>query len=136
MPRVDGPFRIIEKVNDNAYKVDLPGDYNVSATFNVKDMTLYLDDIDDTDLRTNHSQPGADDVHHWDYNLSRKAELNLQEDSDDPITKARAKQLQRALTSQIGMIGVASKLKASNLFGIGSNFLICPTIKTWTWESP
>ena len=23
MPRADGPFRIIEKVNDNAYKVDL-----------------------------------------------------------------------------------------------------------------
>ena len=30
MPRTDGPFQIIKKVNDNAYKVDLPGDYNVS----------------------------------------------------------------------------------------------------------
>ena len=38
MPRADGPFRIIEKVNDNVYKVDLPGDYNVSATFTVKDL--------------------------------------------------------------------------------------------------
>jgi hypothetical protein len=51
MPRVDGPFRIIEKVNDNAYKVDLPSDYNVSAIFNVKDVTLYLDDIDDICLQ-------------------------------------------------------------------------------------
>ena len=33
MPRADGPFWIIEKVNDNAYKVDLPSDYNVSTTF-------------------------------------------------------------------------------------------------------
>jgi hypothetical protein len=54
MPRADGPFRIIEKVNDNAYKVDFPSDYNVSATFNVKDLTPYLDDDDDSDLRTNH----------------------------------------------------------------------------------
>jgi hypothetical protein len=67
MPRVDGPFWIVEKVNDNAYKVNLSNDYNVSATFNVKDLTLYLDDVDDSDLRTNHSQPGADDVHHGNF---------------------------------------------------------------------
>jgi len=91
MPRVDGPFRITEKVNDNAYKVDLPGDFNVSATFNMKDLTPYLDGIDDTDLRTNHSQPGANDVHHGNYNPSCKAEPNLQEDSDGPITRTRAK---------------------------------------------
>jgi hypothetical protein len=67
MLRVDGPFWIVEKVNDNAYKVNLPNDYNVSATFNVKDLTLYLDDVDDSDLRTNHSQPRADDVHHGNF---------------------------------------------------------------------
>jgi len=125
MPRVDGPFWILEKVNDNAYKVDLPGDYNVSATFNMKDLTPYLDDIDNTDLRTSHSQPGADDVHHGDYNPSRKAEPNLQEDSDGPITRTRAKQLQRALMSQIGMIDAALELKASNMFEISSKVLIC-----------
>jgi len=27
--RVDGSFRVIERVNDNAYKVDLSSDYNV-----------------------------------------------------------------------------------------------------------
>ena len=35
MPRGDGPYQIIEKINDNAYKVDLPGEYGVSVTFNV-----------------------------------------------------------------------------------------------------
>ena len=35
MPRGDGPYQIIERINDNAYKVDLPGEYGVSATFNV-----------------------------------------------------------------------------------------------------
>ncbi|KAL9346338.1 hypothetical protein Peur_061191 [Populus x canadensis] len=75
MPRADSPFQIIGKVDDNAYKVDLPGNYNVSATFNVKDLTPYLDDDDDSDLRTNHFQPGADDVHHGNYNPSRNFTL-------------------------------------------------------------
>jgi len=126
MPRADGPFRIIKKVNDNAYNVDPPSDYNVSATFNVKDLTPYLDDDDDdSDLRTNHFQPGADDVHHENYNPSHKAKSNMQEDSEGPMTRARAKQLQRALTSQIGMIEAASELKISNQFEIGSRVLIC-----------
>jgi hypothetical protein len=70
-------------MNDNAYKVDLPSDYNVSATFNVKDLTPYLDNDDDSNLRTNHFQPGADDVHHGNYNPSCKAKTNMKEDSDD-----------------------------------------------------
>ena len=41
MPRSDGPFEILEKIGPNAYKVDLPGDYGVSATFNVADLSPY-----------------------------------------------------------------------------------------------
>jgi len=29
MPRAKGPFEDLERVNDNAYKIDLPGDYQV-----------------------------------------------------------------------------------------------------------
>jgi hypothetical protein len=49
-PRGDEPFQILEKINDNAYKVDLPGEYNVSATFNVSNISPY--DAGD-DLRSN-----------------------------------------------------------------------------------
>jgi hypothetical protein len=42
-PRRDRPFQILERINDNAYKVDLPGEYNVSATFNVSNLTLFDD---------------------------------------------------------------------------------------------
>jgi len=42
MPRADGPFEVLEYINDNAYKVDLPGDYGVSATFNIADLSCYL----------------------------------------------------------------------------------------------
>ena len=31
-PRADGPFKIVQKINDNAYKVELPGTYGVSTT--------------------------------------------------------------------------------------------------------
>jgi hypothetical protein len=41
MPQGDGPFQIIERINDNAYKVDLPGEYGVSAQFNVADLSLF-----------------------------------------------------------------------------------------------
>jgi len=44
MPRADGPFEILERVNDNAYKVNFLDDYGVSATFNVADLSPYLED--------------------------------------------------------------------------------------------
>ena len=46
MPRGDGPFRVLEKINNNAYKIELPGEYGVSYTFNVSNLSPYLD-IDD-----------------------------------------------------------------------------------------
>ncbi|GKV50650.1 hypothetical protein SLEP1_g57351 [Rubroshorea leprosula] len=49
-PRGDGPFQVITRINDNAYKLELPGEYNVSATFNVSDLSPF--DVGD-DLRTN-----------------------------------------------------------------------------------
>ena len=50
LPRGDGPFQVLERINNNAYKLDLPGEYNASATFNVIDLNLF--DVGD-DLRTN-----------------------------------------------------------------------------------
>jgi len=40
--RADGPFEVLEQINDNAYKVDLPGEYGVSAMFNVANLSPYL----------------------------------------------------------------------------------------------
>ncbi|XP_019435366.1 PREDICTED: uncharacterized protein LOC109341851, partial [Lupinus angustifolius] len=65
-PRGDGPFRVLERINNNAYKLDLPGEYgNISATFNVADLSLFDagdEDIAESDSRSNPVQEGGDDV--------------------------------------------------------------------------
>jgi len=58
-PRGDGPFQILERINDNAYKVDLPGEYGVSVTFNISDLTLF--DVGD-DSRSNPFEERKDDA--------------------------------------------------------------------------
>ena len=40
-PRVDGPFKIIEKIEENAYKFQLLDEYEISPMFNVEDLRAY-----------------------------------------------------------------------------------------------
>ncbi|GJS92925.1 hypothetical protein Tco_0799893, partial [Tanacetum coccineum] len=61
-PRSEGPFKILTKVNDNAYKVDLPGTPATAATFNVTDLQPYYDPDDPIpSLRANFLEAGEDD---------------------------------------------------------------------------
>ncbi|KAJ9562004.1 LOW QUALITY PROTEIN: hypothetical protein OSB04_007164 [Centaurea solstitialis] len=70
-PRADGPFRVLKKINDNAYKVDLPGHYNVSATFNVADLSPFERGVDDVaDLEASLFQGGEDDAGAFDHSLA------------------------------------------------------------------
>lgn len=56
--RRDGPFQVLERINNNAYKIDLPSSYgNVNATFNVSNLSLY----DSIDSRMNPFQLGGND---------------------------------------------------------------------------
>jgi hypothetical protein len=38
MSRVDGPFKFLEKINDNTYKLELPPEFVVSPAFNISDL--------------------------------------------------------------------------------------------------
>ena len=54
----------MQRAGDSAYKIELPGDMNISATFNVGDLTTYIDneDEDNADLRENFIQRGKVDM--------------------------------------------------------------------------
>uniref|UniRef100_A0A2N9H3G2 CCHC-type domain-containing protein n=1 Tax=Fagus sylvatica TaxID=28930 RepID=A0A2N9H3G2_FAGSY len=62
-PRGDGPFQILEKINDNAYKVDLPGEYKVSATFNVSDLSPF--DVGEDSWSNPFEEKGNDGEPRW-----------------------------------------------------------------------
>jgi hypothetical protein len=95
-PRGDGPFQILERINDNAYKVDLPGEYGVSATFNVSDLTLF--DVGD-DSRSNTFEERGDDEDQP--NTKRNHANDPLEVPIGPIKRARAKKLKKALNELV-----------------------------------
>jgi hypothetical protein len=51
MPRADGLFKVLEKINENEYKLDLPVDFGVSPTFNIADLKPYLGEEDQLESR-------------------------------------------------------------------------------------
>ena len=53
-------FWVIERVNDNPYKVNLAGDFGVSTSFNVADWSPYLEDECLVNLRGNSFQQVED----------------------------------------------------------------------------
>jgi hypothetical protein len=57
----DGPFRVLTKINDNAYKIDLPLSYGVSNTFNVVDLLPFTSE-DTSESRTTPFQGEEDDT--------------------------------------------------------------------------
>ena len=50
-----------EKINDNAYKLELPADFGVSPTFNIADLKPYLGEEDELPSRMTSFQEGEDD---------------------------------------------------------------------------
>ena len=59
MLRTGGSFQILERINDNTYKVDLLSEYDVSATFNVSNLSLF--DVGE-DSRSNFFEERGDDA--------------------------------------------------------------------------
>ena len=97
LPRGDGPFQVLERINDNAYKLDLPGEYNVSATFNITDLSPF--DVGD-DLRANPSQEGGNDE-------DIKAQWNSHKPIQvpvGPVTRARAKKFKEELNNFVRIV--------------------------------
>ena len=64
-------------------------------------------------------------MHHEGTKSTQEGELSVKEISDGPITRAKAKQLQRAISSQIGAIEAPMGLEACDLNGNELNVFIC-----------
>jgi hypothetical protein len=61
MPRVAGPFKILSKINVNAYILDLPAEFGVSTSFNVADLKPYVGEDEELPSRTTSLHEGEDD---------------------------------------------------------------------------
>jgi hypothetical protein len=61
MSRAAGPFKILTKINDNAYKLELPHEFGVSPSFNISDLRPYLGEEYEMPSRTTSMQEGEDD---------------------------------------------------------------------------
>jgi len=92
-PRGDDPFQVLERIGDNAYKLDIPGEFQVSATFNVADLSLF--DVG-SNSRTNYFQEGRNDS-------IKNKDIVKDNDRDDRVLEAprrplRAKREVKPLT--------------------------------------
>jgi hypothetical protein len=56
-----GAFKILAKINDNAYKLELPSEFGVSHSFNISDLQHYLVEEDEIPSRTTSMQEGGGD---------------------------------------------------------------------------
>lgn len=56
LARGEGPYQVLERINDNAYKIDIPNDLLVHDVFNVSDLSPCVVGNDGANSRTNFSQ--------------------------------------------------------------------------------
>jgi hypothetical protein len=52
MSHATGPFKILAKINNNAYKLELSPKFGVSPSFNISDLQPYLGEEDEMSSRT------------------------------------------------------------------------------------
>ncbi|KAK1664266.1 hypothetical protein QYE76_052425 [Lolium multiflorum] len=95
-PRGDGPFKVLKRINNNAYVIDIPtSKYLVSNTFNISDLSPHHGDEEEQESRTTLSQEGGDDV----APLANDTTSRPTSPPSGPMTRARVKALHDKVNS-------------------------------------
>jgi hypothetical protein len=107
MSRVAGPLKVLEKINDNAYKLELPAEMGmVSPSFNIVDLKPYFGEEDEIASRTTSIQEGEDNegIPTVDTTVAPTSTLPRVPQFQGPLTRARARQLNYHVLSFLGTI--------------------------------
>jgi hypothetical protein len=92
-PRGDGSFQVLERINDNAYKI----------TFNVADLTLFDTNFDS---RSNPFEERGDDV-----NQPRNTSNDPLHVPNGSMTRSKTKELKETLNALVLKVSTTLKLK-------------------------
>jgi len=95
MPRADGPFKVLEKINDNTYKLDLPINFGLSPKFNIIDLMPYLGEVVELESRATQMQEREVDEDIDAINTSTPTQVQIH----GPITRAHTRQLKYQVSS-------------------------------------
>jgi hypothetical protein len=88
MPHAAGPFKVLTKINDNAYILDLPAEFGISTSFNVADLKPYMAEDEELPSRMTSLQEGEDDE-----DITMSTTTPAAPPHQGPITRARARDL-------------------------------------------
>jgi hypothetical protein len=88
-----------ERINDNAYKLDLPVDFGVNPTFNIADLKPYLREDDELESRTTQMQEGEDDEGIATNDTSIPTPVSTLTTPLGPITRAHVHRLTHQVSS-------------------------------------
>ena len=94
LPRGNGPFKVLARINDNAYQIELSGDeYAASNTFNVANLSPFQGH-EQSDSRSTLFEEGDDDEDDIPLTNIGQDPQPHEYTYERPLTRARLKQLQ------------------------------------------